>query len=428
LSTSDSRESARPVMSSPSALTAPCVGEHLVSRPARRWTGRLAGALALALISGCATEPRTSILYTGDPVIDGNAERAAARPQDRVMWDYRIAAAALRLGNFEEAKSKLDDAILNMGGIINNSADAARARSLFSGENSKVFIGEPYERVMAYYYRGILYWRDGQPDNARACFRTGEFIDSDAETAAYKSDYVLLDYLDGLASEKLSADGADALKRATANAQGRALPEYDREANVLVFAEFGAGPQKYAGGEYGEQLRFMTADSPAHSAALMVEGRTIALPAYDDLNFQATTRGGRVMDYILGNKAVFKRTTSNVGDVALLGGVVAADNMRRYNGSKNHDAENAAIALGAIGLFSKLASAATTPNADTRMWNNLPQRLSFAALRLPAGAHPARIDYFDAEGRRLAGSSKELTIVVDDASRDTVVFLSELKH
>ena len=415
-------------MSLPSALTARCVGEHLVSRPARRWTGRLAGALALALISGCATEPRTSILYTGDPVIDGNAERAAARPQDRVMWDYRIAAAALRLGNFEEAKSKLDDAILNMGGIINNSADAARARSLFSGENSKVFIGEPYERVMAYYYRGILYWRDGQPDNARACFRTGEFIDSDAETAAYKSDYVLLDYLDGLASEKLSADGADALKRATANAQGRALPEYDREANVLVFAEFGAGPQKYAGGEYGEQLRFMTADSPAHSAALMVEGRTIALPAYDDLNFQATTRGGRVMDYILGNKAVFKRTTSNVGDVALLGGVVAADNMRRYNGSKNHDAENAAIALGAIGLFSKLASAATTPNADTRMWNNLPQRLSFAALRLPAGAHPARIDYFDAEGRRLAGSSKELTIVVDDASRDTVVFLSELKH
>ncbi|MEO6003234.1 MAG: hypothetical protein ABIS43_08790 [Opitutus sp.] len=389
---------------------------------------RGAALAALVALAGCATAPRTNILYTGDPVIDGNAERVAARPQDRVMWDYRIAASALRLGNYEEAKAKLDDAILNMGGIINNSADAAKARGLFSGENAKVFIGEPYERVMAYYYRGILYWLDGQPDNARACFRTGEFIDADAETAAYKSDYVLLDYLDGLASLKLAADGTDALKRATASAQGRALPEYDPQANVLVFAEFGTGPQKYAGGEYGEQLRFMTADSRVHSAALTVNDRTIALPAYDDLNFQATTRGGRVMDYILGNKAVFKRNASNVGDVALLGGVVAADNMRRYNGSKNHDAENAAIALGAIGLFSKLASAATTPHADVRMWNNLPQRLSFAALRLPAGQHAAKIEYFDGEGRRLVGLTQELTIVVDDVTRDTVVFLSELKR
>ena len=57
--------------------------------------------------------------------------------------------------------------------------EAARARGLFAAERTKPFIGEPYERVMAYYYRGILYWRDGQPDNARACFRSGQVIDSD---------------------------------------------------------------------------------------------------------------------------------------------------------------------------------------------------------------------------------------------------------
>lgn len=387
--------------------------------------------LLVALASGfagCATAPdRPSFVPTGDPIIDGNAQRAAARPQDRVLWDYRIAASALRLGNFDEAKSKLDDAILNMGGIIANSADAARARSLFSGENAKTFIGEPYERVMAYYYRGILYWRDGQPDNARACFRTGEFIDSDAETSMYKSDYVLLDYLDGYASEKLAADGADALKRAEANARGSVLPDYDRKANVLLFAEFGVGPRKYQGGEYGEQLRFMVGDSRAYSAALTVDGRTIALPAYDDLNYQATTRGGRVMDYILGNKAVFKRTTNTVGDVALLGSVIAADNINRGHGAKSRDAENAAIALGAIGLIGKLASAATTPHADIRAWDNLPQRLSFAALRLPAGEHPATLDFFDSAGRKLPASTQQLTIKVDDVAQDTVVFLSELK-
>jgi len=400
------------------------------SRPCRRRKRlvRLAVILPLLALAGCATAPRTSILYTGDPVIDGNAQLAVARPQDRVMWNYRIAASALRAGNFDEAKARLDDAILNMGGIINHSADAARARGLFSGENVKLFIGEPYERVMAYYYRGLLYWRDGEPDNARACFRTGQFIDSDAETASYKSDYVLLDYLDGLASEKLAADGSDALKRARANAQGRVVPDYEPSANVLLFVEFGTGPRKYAGGEYGEQLRFMTTDSLAHSATLTVDGRTVPLPAYDDLNFQATTRGGRVMDHILGNKAVFKRTTDTVGDVALLGGVIAADNIRRYDGSKRHDAENAAIALGAIGLISKIASAATTPNADTRMWNNLPQRLSFGSLHLPVGQHPATLEFYDAAGRKLAALSQELTLVVDDIARDTVVFLSELKR
>ncbi len=384
---------------------------------------------ALALVfAGCSSASRRpDIQHTGDPVIDGNAELSAARPQDRVLWEYRVAASAIRMGNFEEAKRKLDDAILNIGGIIANSADAAKARSLFSGENAKTFIGEPYERVMAYYYRGILYWRDGQPDNARACFRTGEFIDSDAESAAYKSDYVLLDYLEGFASEKLGADGSDAFKRAEANAKGQALPRYDRKANVLVFAEFGQGPRKYQGGEYGEQLRFMIGDSPACSAALTVDGRTIALPAYDDLNYQATTRGGRVMDYILGNKAVFKRTTNTVGDTALIGSAIAADNIYRRDGGKSRDAENAAIALGAIGLIGKIASAATTPHADIRAWDNLPQRLSFAALRLPLGEHAATLDFFDSAGRKLPALTQQLTIKVDDVAQDTVVFLSELK-
>jgi hypothetical protein len=393
---------------------------------------KAAGITVLAaslLLAGCATAPQQpAFVPTGDPIVDGNARLATAKPQDRVLWDYRIAASALRLGQFEEARAKLDDAILNIGGIIANSADAKKARSLFSGEESKLFIGEPYERVMAYYYRGLLYWRDGQPDNARACFRTGQFIDSDAEADSYKSDYVLLDYLDGLASTKLSADGSDALKRARASARGAKLPDYDRQANVLVFAEYGRGPRKYQGGEYREQLRFMVQDSPAQSAALTIDGRTIPLPAYDDLNYQATTRGGRVMDHILGNKAVFKGTTNTIGDVALMGSVIAAENIHRSNGRRSEGSENTAIALGAIGLLSKLAAAAATPDADIRTWDNLPQRLSFAALRLPAGTHRGTLEFFDASGRTLASSTQEVSIDVSDSSRDTVVFLSELKR
>ena len=353
--------------------------------------------------------------------------------RERVLFDYRAGATALRMGDFDTAKAKLDDAIVRIGGMITNDADAAKARSLFSSESSKRFMGEPYERVMAYYYRGILYWRDGEPDNARACFRSGQIIDSDPEQKNYNADYVLLDYLDGLASAKLQADGTDAWTRAQAHAgDKRALPPYDVEANVLVFAEFGYGPRKYAAGDHGQQLRFYVDDSPTQSARLVLDGgqKIVPLPAYDDLGFQASTRGGRVMDHILGNKAVFKQSTDVAGDVALAGAVIAADqaHRRERRGRDGDDAAIAAIGLGLIGIIGKVASAATETQADTRQWENLPQRLSFAAVKLPPGQHTGRIEFIDREGKVLERRTQPVTITVSAEPRDTVVFLSELKR
>ena len=77
------------------------------------------------------------------------------------------------------------------------------------------------------------------------------------------------------------------------------------------------------------------------------------------------------------------------------------------------------------GLASKLASAATTPEADTRAWDNLPQFLSTASLALPPGAHEATLEFFDAVERRIDSLTRKLTVTVNDANRDTVVFLSE---
>ncbi len=182
------------------------------------------------------------------------------------------------------------------------------------------------------------------------------------------------------------------------------------------------------GGEYGEQLKFMARPSRVCSARLEVAGRRIALPPYDDLNFQATTRGGRLMDHVLGNKAVFKQTTDTVGDVALIGAMVAAD-----HGSR--DGDRAALALATVGLLSKIASSATTPQADIRSWDNLPQYLSFAAVQLPPGEHAATLEFLDANGQVVQSLTQNLTIAVPPPdpgigakTTDTVVFLSELKR
>jgi hypothetical protein len=274
---------------------------------------------------------------------------------------------------------------------------------------------------MAYFYRGVLYWRDGELDNARACFRSAEFEDSDAENRAYAGDWVLPDYLDGLATSKLAGDGRDAFERAKRNSRNINLPEYNPTANVLFIIEFGPGPEKYATGQYGEQLRIRPRQSSLVAARIKTGSLVLPVAPCDDVNFQATTRGGRVMDHILANKAVFKATTDTVGDAAIFSGAVLAG-----AGNRRHNAtDEVGLALVLAGLASKLASAAATPEADTRTWDNLPQFITYAALTLPPGQHEVTVEFLEA-GDRVAGKlTKHITVNITDASRDKVVFVSD---
>ncbi len=374
--------------------------------------------VSLLVLTGCATTRSDSgnALAGGSPK---SAKEIRAANRDKVLWDYRNGLTALRRGDFDEAKRLLDDAILSIGGIITSDKDAKKARGYFSGEDRKAFIGEPYERVMAYFYRGILYWMDGEPDNARACFRSAQLMDSDTESKEFSSDYVLLDYLDGLASAKLAGDGSDALKRAQVVSK-IPLPDYDTKSNVLVFLDFGSGPMKYASGQHGEKLQFRDQTSTARSATIKVADKTFTVSPNDDLYFQATTRGGRVMDHVLANKAVFKSGTDAFGDTAIIGGAVLGSQRGRRS-----NVDEIGLGLLAAGLISKIVSAATIPAADVRTWDNLPQYLSFTSFSLPPGQYVAKVEFNDAQGRALPSLTKTVTINIPENSRDSVIYVSD---
>ena len=379
----------------------PLVG-RAVATPARfpplpRFVYALPVLLA-ALLVGCASDSHDLSL-----------------PQNRALRDCINAANAMRAGEYDRAKAELDDALPLMGGIIANDADARRARRLFFGEEAgKTFIGEPYERVMAFYYRGILYWRDGELDNARACFRSAQFQDADVEHHEYASDYVLLDYLDGYLTAKLGGDGSDMLARARTNARGSSPPPYHVPANVMCFIEFNHGPVKFAAGNYGELLRVRPGGGDVQSVTVRLAEQQFPLVPYDDLFFQASTRGGREMDHILAGKAVFKGTTDTLGTAAIFSGIglAAADK-----------GEAGAIVAGA-GVLTKLIAAAVTPDADTRVWYNLPQFLTFAALQLPPGSHTVMVDFKSATGQTLL--TREATFSVSESGRDVVLFFSSI--
>mgnify|MGYP003574979919 CR=1 FL=1 len=377
----------------------------------------LAGVLVFA--SGCATtSTRQSFVRTGDPIIDGKAAIEHGPEKDRVLWQYRTGLAAMRRSNYEEAERFFDDALLRVGSVLGGGPDksAKKSRGYFSEEAKKTFLGEPYERVMAYFYRGILYWMDGEPDNARACFRNAQIQDSDTDNREYSNDWVLMDYLDGFVTAKyFGGDGSDARERADESFKLGELPPYSKNANTMVFLEFGKGPMKYATGEYGEELRIRPGKSAVQGAWLKVANQAVRIAPYDDVNYQATTRGGRVMDHILANKAVFKSATDDFGTAAIIGGAVVASHSR-----------NAEVGLGlvAAGILSKVIAGATTPDADTRAWENLPGYISFTALELPPGPHTATVEFTDAAGNVMPSLTKTIHFTVS-AGDDAVLFASD---
>ncbi len=375
------------------------------------------GALTIAMWSGCTTTS-THESVSAQPV-DAQTALAQAPSKDKVLLEYRSGLSALRQGNYAEAQRMLDDALLTIGGIIGTEDKSAKkSRHYFSEESKKTFIGEPYERCMAYFYRGIVYWMNGEPDNARACFRNAEFQDSDTENKQYAGDYVLFDYLDGYITMKyFGGDGSDALKRAQADFKLGKLPEYSKSANTMVFLEFGQGPTKYATGEYSEELRFREGQSVVKGAWVKVDNKAVRVAPYDDLNFQATTRGGRVMDHVLANKAVFKSSTDAFGTAGIVSGAVLA-------GTQRGTAQDVGIGLLAAGVLSKIISSATTPQADVRTWDNLPEYISFATLELPPGPHTGTVEFTDGAGNVISSLTKTINFSVS-AGNDTVLFASD---
>ncbi len=382
-----------------------------------RWGFALGVSL---LIAGCASTPRKPpVTLTGNIMVDGPNAIENGPPRDKVLWQYRTAAAAMRQGKFDLAKTYLDDALTTLQGIYGPDPNARKARGYFHAESKKTFIGEPYERAMAYVYRGMIYWMNGEPDNARACFRSAELEDSDAEKHEYAGDWVLPDYLDGLASTKLGGDGADALARAEKSAKGIKLPPYNPKANLLIFFEFGPGPTKFATGEYGEELRFHIAPSPVTSAEFKLDSQDYPVAPADDVWFQASTRGGRVMDHILGNKAVFKKATDIAGDAALIGGLSTA----ALSGDRT--AQQVGLGVALAGLVSKVVSSATTPEADTRAWDNLPRYLSFANLQVAPGPHTLEVQFKDSAGQAVPAFTKTVHFEVPADGKDKVLFVSD---
>lgn len=284
-----------------------------------------------------------------------------------VLNFQKLGLAAMQLGQWRDAEWAFDEALSRIEAIYGRSAVAEAARSKWVGEGIKDFKGEPHERAMAYYYRGLLFLRAGDYENARSSFVAGEFQDTLSEAEQFQGDFALLNFLSGWSSQCLGDTGAADEAFAIAQQINPAIQRPTAGENTLVLADIGRGPVKMKRGQENKLLTFADSvdsgrDLQATAHRTAGKGAPLALAEYSNVYFQATTRGGRAFDAILGGKAALK---SGLGNTAGVGYLLAQSGVLPL-----------VVAGATVMAVTGLTAKNVKPDADIRMWDTLPHRVS----------------------------------------------------
>lgn len=322
--------------------------------------------------------------------------------QNSVLHAMRAGLAALRIQRRDLAKEVWDQAIREVEEMQYGQAQAERAKSKFVGEREKWFKGEPYERSALYLYRGLLYLEDQDFGNAAACFKRAQVMDITADDASdFSGDWISAEAALILASYRQNdlQTVEQSLQRIRSYHEFKgsfSLPT--ATTNAVLIVEMGRGPIKWGDGKFGELLRFKEAPLSVQKmklSSLSEEQEVVREKIY----FQASTRGGRLIDAVLDDKASFKEDTQNA-TLGLAGGAVVAS-----------QAEQSGIAAGVLGLAAVgtgIFSAVTSPQADLRSWENLPHSLYLLFLTVPPEGVKGEWRALDAEGKEIIKKSFEV--------------------
>ncbi len=318
-----------------------------------------------------------------------------------VLNHLRLGVKAMEIGQHDVAAQSFDQALGIITSVYADSESAARARSLWIEEGSKDFRGEPYERAMAFYYRGLLDLMDGEYDTARSSFRAGLLQDAFAEEEQHRADFAMLLYLDGWSSYLLGDESLAAESFAEARVLRPDLPLPAEGDNVLVIAESGPSPRKLADGIGHAKLVYRRGKRfTEQRAALVTPDGNEPLYPLEDIFWQASTRGGRPVDAILDGQLQFRKTTEGLGSVLTGASAAISENQSYYSSGSSGTAN----VVGAVGIVALALSARSKPQADTRYWDNLPDAVHVSSRKLARDAQPEwGVQYLDRAGNPVSG-------------------------
>ena len=373
-------------------------------------------AYCLLLLTGCAPSPSVrqaengvAAFFAGD--YNGAQRRlapvATQTDENFVLNNVRLGSAALADYDLDTAES----AFLRAYEVINSVGVNDGGRSLGAAlvsENLKVWKGEPYERAMANFYLGLVYYMRHDYANARAAF----------ENSLFK----LRDYGEGKASPGESADKADQYRVVESDFalgylmlakcwqrlgdEDKALkyfnrvpelrnyllplgdPQTNKKSNLLLVVDFGFAPRKVTSRD-GAFVGFRPTPreaGPVPPPVVIVDGSPVDLKGRGrppvDLVSLAQERQWQDIDTI-------RTVKTTIGTGLIAGGAYQSLRSRNGNGQ--------AIGLGlvAAGLLLKAGS-----HADVRQWEMLPRTTFVLPLDLEPGRHDVTVEFPAVPGLR----------------------------
>ncbi len=201
----------------------------------------------------------------------------------------------------------------------------------------------------------------------------------------------------------------------------------DTRNNVLFVVELGRGPVKYPIGKYGQIAIFTSKPFRANNVIIVVDKKDNFdehnTMRYNDTLYQASTRGGRVMDGILKGKAEFKQTTAEISySLSQMSQQMSnqANQLQQQSamyGTGGAAAAGAAYAAAGIALLSlafAIGSAMANPAADVRHWSLLPAEVRVIPMKLSPSPHHIQLQVLDAGNKLIPELSKEFDVNIQE--------------
>lgn len=287
-----------------------------------------------------------------------------------------------------------------------------KAISLWHGENNKVFKGDNHERATLYALLAMSAIERGEYDDAIRAVKNGLLADTSSDPKdSYTCDYSLLHYL-GYVAASYQGDKATALQykeQMLSLLRERGLnaddPKYTwahladdsrHLPNAFIVAWTGTPPEYIRGGEHKEIRYCIPGHDPVQAVTLEVgKGEITAANGLADINFQATTRGKRVMDEVLKDKALVKTGFEASGNILIKGGVACL-----LVASQQSDGNARAVlfivggACITTGLTAYVVGACINPDADVRSWKCIPANFRILPVHLQPGQRTLKLNAY----------------------------------
>lgn len=362
--------------------------------------------LAAATIAlGCApTQEEVRAKHGVRQYLNGNfagatrtlAPLAEKADENYVLNNLRLGATALAEHDFDSAESAYYKAyqVLNQ----TNVNDAGRqARAVWLSESSKVWRGEPFERAVANFQLGLIYYSRGDYNNARGAFENALFKLRDYKKTEKEDDSrqegdfaVALLMLGRVWTHLDRPDEAsryfDRVKQLRPTMSALADAMADLRNNTLLFIDYGFGPRKIDSGMDGAQIAFVPRPSEAGELPpplITADGAPVALPmpfarpTFDTLEM-AMERRWQAYDTI-------RATKSGIGTGLMVAGAGATI----YGAGKRDEG----VALAGIGALALGALLKASSSADTRVWEMVPRTTWVIPIRLEPGTHELTVGF-----------------------------------